>query len=459
MENKLYPLFFFFLFTCFQTGNAQDSTICNPRFTVSVTHTTASFQAIDTHAGTLHNWSFGDSAQSGFSSSFSAIQHNYANSGTYLVTHYIKDSLGTVCFDSGSQYISVNVTPACQVSFQSEKDSVNFHIYNFFSSTVNAGGPSDSLFWYVNDTLAGTGPTLLHRYFAVGTFTVCVRLRTGSGCTAQQCSQIYVANPDSSTCIGNPSFGYIVDSSNSQRLRFSPSPDSSKFMYLWDFGDGSSSTARKPAHLFATGGLYLVTLKITRHSHKDSCSVIFSQAVYAVQRDTCKVSFTYTSHPTQTNKITFHAQNAANLDSVTWTLFRLSDSTVISTLTGNHPSYIFRDPGCYQVIMIALKQKGCTGSSSTVICIDSIPGASNNFIASYPNPVTSLAYLDLDLPANNTIYISIFNSMGNQLSASKVAGTKGRNHISVPTAGLPTGLYYIQIQYGNEIRKSKIQKW
>jgi hypothetical protein len=85
---------------------------------------------------------------------------------------------------------------------------------------------------------------------------------------------------------------------------------------------------------------------------------------------------------------------------------------------------------------------------------DSLPG----YQSSYPNPASNAAHLDVRLGSSSMIYIRVYNSMGSQVGQMSVAGYPGYNHLSVPINGLQQGIYYIQVQYGNEIRRSRIQK-
>ena len=43
-------------------------------------------------------------------------------------------------------------------------------------------------------------------------------------------------------------------------------PDS----WLWDFGDGTTSTEQNPTHTYSTSGLYTVSLKVTYHREEFS---------------------------------------------------------------------------------------------------------------------------------------------------------------------------------------------
>ena len=464
MGNKLYTFILFTLFSCCLSAGAQDSTLCNPNFGFSANGAQVSFQAVDVHSNIQHHWNFGDSAQAGFNSNLASAWHTYSHSGSYIVTHVIKDSLGGPCLDSSTRYVTVSISPSCQVSFVAMKDTVDYHIYNFSSSYLSSGGVHDSISWFINDTLAGTAPTLTNHYFADGNYTICVKLTTSTGCEAEQCGQIYVRNTDSvvhtDSCGITASFSYRTDPSDSMHIYFTPAPDSSVYSYLWSFGDGAYSTLRHADHVYAYGGNYTVYLTVTKHNGVDSCQSNFGETVTVAgaPRETCSISFTYTRGSSNPNEITFNALDSTGTDSLTWLVLNITDSLHPVYLFGRTPTYILPDSGCYLILLSAITPTGCQSSSQQTLCADSVPAAARNFISSYPNPAVSQANLSLNLAQDNTIHISVFNSMGNQILTTVVAGNKGINHISLPISNLPKGVYYVQIQYGNEIRRSKIQK-
>jgi Secretion system C-terminal sorting domain len=90
------------------------------------------------------------------------------------------------------------------------------------------------------------------------------------------------------------------------------------------------------------------------------------------------------------------------------------------------------------------------------------PGGPNipdsSFMSSYPNPTSNQAWVDLKLDNPQTIYIRVYNSMGNQVEQQQVSGYAGNNHIPVSITGLQSGIYLIQLQYGNTLKKARIQK-
>lgn len=456
MENKLYSCILFLLFSCCLSAGAQDTTLCNANFNVSVSGNQATFQAVDTHGNIQHYWNFGDTTSAGFNSNLSAAYHTYSHSGVYTVIHIIRDSLGGTCFDSSARSVTVNTTPSCTIYLQAQRDTFNAHYYDFYAIIDSSGGVHDSITWFVNDSYAGTGPTLLHYYFSGGLYTVCARLITSTGCMSSQCQQIQVAGVDS--CRLNPSFSYVADSSHPQRIHFTPSPDSSGYSYFWNFGDGYVSADREPVHDYVFGGSYNVSLTVAKHTGMDSCQSTVTEMVYVTGRPSCSISFTYTRDASNPNEVIFNAVDSAGLDSLTWVIVNLADSLHPVQLYGQMPSYVFPDSGCYWVMLSATTPWGCQRYSQQTICMDSIPSAARNFINSYPNPAAHEANLNFNLTRANTVRITVFNSMGNPVLTTIVAGNMGQNHVALPISNLPRGVYYVQIQSGNETRRSKFQK-
>ena len=84
--------------------------------------------------------------------------------------------------------------------------------------------------------------------------------------------------------------------------------------------------------------------------------------------------------------------------------------------------------------------------------------SSRNFVSSYPNPATNVVGMNVQLDKPEMIYVRVYNSMGSQVQQILVPGVAGGNHLSLPVQGLQSGIYYIQVQYGNETKRSRMQK-
>ena len=463
MKKKIYSFILILLLGGLASARAQnpDSLAhhCNASFSESANLLQASFHAVDSDGNVLHYWYFGDTSQQG-PCHCATVSHTYGAAGTYFVVHFVRDSLGR-CYDSSAQVITVVSAPPCEISFSAMRDSTNGHLYNLSAYVPGPSQPMDTVSWTINGVFAGVGVNLYNQYLPSGSSTICARLTRASGCFAQQCQ---VINVDSlAACVISPYFSYQADSSNPDQISFVPYPNSDSLHYHWDFGDSTSSLAKDPVHLYARAGAYYVTLKVTGYSNADSCTVQTSQVIYVNNVtppppvDSCSAVFTYTRDPQRSNEITFSLQDTLTYDSLRWTATYYTDTTHQIYLGGTNPvTYTFPDTGSY-IISLTVYRHSCIASTSQSVRIDST-GGTNGLICAYPNPAANESYIDLTLPRSSTVLITVFNSQGKQLLTKVVAGFKGPNHIGIQTAGLPKGIYYVRIQYGNIVKQSKIQK-
>lgn len=173
--------------------------------------------------------------------------------------------------------------------------------------------------------------------------------------------------------------------------------------------------------------------------------------------DTCTITFTAVPNAHKSNEYKFTVTNGSDYGSISWTIMG-PDSLSAGPYYGPDFSYTFPDTGYYAVYVTAEKRSGCFVSNGQFVHIDSIPPTSGGFITSYPNPATTQVNLAVSLDKPTTIAVRVYNSMGSQVLSTTLAGYPGINQVTLPIANLPTGIYYVQLQYGNTILKSKIQK-
>jgi hypothetical protein len=175
----------------------------------------------------------------------------------------------------------------------------------------------------------------------------------------------------------------------------------------------------------------------------------------------CSISFTYSHDSTQGDQsYHFFAQAAigsATSDSITWTV----NNTIAGT--GDSLTRNFQ-PGVYSVCADLITGSGCQSQyCQTIDVTDSTagtppPDTTGEYVRCYPNPAFSSTNILLQLDKEALIYIRVYNSMGGEVEEKTVKGFVGMNIVSVPLGSLQMGIYYIQLQYGNQIRRSKIQK-
>jgi PKD repeat protein len=110
--------------------------------------------------------------------------------------------------------------------------------------------------------------------------------------------------------------------------------------YMWDFGDGNTSTDENPSHTYGGAGSYTVTL--TTFGELPCANGIFSQVIIV----TCTPPSTAFSYVTDEKVVSFNNESL-NVDSVQW--FSFDDLTFNTTEFS--PTHTFANEGTYSVCL------------------------------------------------------------------------------------------------------------
>src|ERR1700741_400024 len=231
------------------------------------------------NAVTHISWDFGDGSTSvsgaSYPSSFNN-SHFYTSPGVYNICLTVYDSIN-MCSDSYCD--SVNIAPAsggtgCVPFYNVNQGSNN----NQISFNISSGNPLfdttyiSSIHWDFGDgttsdgtMMSGPGPyvgNIMHTYAASGYYNVCLTTTDSvHGCSNTYCGQVAASNV-TPTCSAN--FILWEDSTNAGTwYAYNYSTNfSSTVSYLWDFGDGTTSTQQFPTHTYAVSGHYDICLTV-----------------------------------------------------------------------------------------------------------------------------------------------------------------------------------------------------
>ncbi len=202
---------------------------------------------------TSYYWDFGD----GQSSTLENPIHNYSSFGYYNVTHIAINIHGSDTIVKQIYVDSAYVLPTSGFTYSS-----NNYIVNFVDSSQNA----TSYYWGFGDGHSSTLQNPIHNYSSFGYYNV-IHIATnihGSDTIIKQIIVgIIVQLP-----IANFNYSYL---STAFSIDFS---DSSQFStsYLWNFGDGNTSTQTNPNHTYLTQNNYTVKLVVSNIWGSDSIS-------------------------------------------------------------------------------------------------------------------------------------------------------------------------------------------
>ncbi|MCG9879311.1 MAG: PKD domain-containing protein, partial [Bacteroidia bacterium] len=152
----------------------------------------------------------------------------------------------------------------------------------------------DSSLWNWGDGTITTNTTFIPKvYSADGNYRVHLINYTGTGCTDTAYLDLTVGNPLAST------FSYTPNTCGSKDVTFTNTSLAST-SYLWDFGDGNSSTLENPTHTYTADGSYTVTLQIngTTLSTPQVVNVVSAPTVGAISTtgpSACGNEYTFTN--------------------------------------------------------------------------------------------------------------------------------------------------------------------
>ena len=149
--------------------------------------------------------------------------------------------------------------------------------FNAGASTVSTGRTIAGYTWDFGDGRTGTGVSPSHSYATAGTYDVTLTVTDSAGSTGS------VTNP---VLVHLPPTANFTHTESGLDSTFDPSSSTATggatiSGYLWDFGDGTTSTQATPVHTFPTSGTYDVSLTVTDNEGASSSPVVKSVKVKA----------------------------------------------------------------------------------------------------------------------------------------------------------------------------------
>lgn len=285
-------------------------------------------------------WSFGDGT---IATSVNGVK-TYTAAGDYTIK--LQQSYGS-CADSASKRIKVKPRPRAlfapdKAAFCQAPATVNF---------ANNSQSAISYLWNFGDGNTSTQATPSHTFSSYGTFKVKLVVTSDNGCTDSMEQNIVISKPVISF-LGLPKEGCIPYGVNFSATVTSPEPIVS---YLWDLGNGVTSTSATPSYTYTTQGTYTVKLTVTTAS---GCTETYSLADAVKVGTKPVVNFLATPREVCAFK-------SVNFTSLTTGIGTNAEYNWIFGDGGNssqqNPVYQYGDTGVFDVILY-VKNNGCRDS-------------------------------------------------------------------------------------------------
>ncbi len=284
-------------------------------------------------------WDFGD----GYTSTNENVVHSYDFPGIYSVTliagnndsceNLITKTGYITIYDDWDAIVTVDDSSACTVS------------QGFLFSTPTTG--ITSYLWDFGDGLTSNLPNPTHAYLNPGAYTITLWTTNANGCTDMQVI-------DSMITIDGGSPGIITSTANSGckplTTNFTDS-SSSSLSWLWDFGDGTTDTARYPQHTYSDSGVYDVSLIVTNTA---GCTTTTTSNGYINVQDAPKAKFQLLTTSGCSPFVAKLKNKSTNASSWYWDFGDGNTSTLMD------PAPVYTEPGDYTVTLIAFSNNACS---------------------------------------------------------------------------------------------------
>ncbi|MFT7541165.1 MAG: PKD repeat protein, partial [Gammaproteobacteria bacterium] len=298
----------------------------------------------DQSSGTATGWSwdFGDGA----SSSSQSPSHVYGAPGTYTVS-LTATAPGESDTLVETNYIVVSDAPpvadfAADVTTGVEPLTVNF-------SDLTSGNVS-SWSWDFGDGASSSAQNPAHVFGSAGTYTVSLT-STGLGGSDGEVKAGYIVVTNAP-----PLAEFVADVTTGVEplsVNFSDLTTGNVNAWAWDFGDGTSSSAQNPAHVFGAAGTYTVSLNATGLGGSDG----EVKTGYIVVTNAPPVANFIADVTTgvETLSVNFSDLSSGNVNAWAWDF---GDGASAST---QNPSHTYGSPGTYTVSLSATGLGGSDG--------------------------------------------------------------------------------------------------
>ena len=345
-------------------------------------------QFSDQYPASSYLWNFGD----GFYSAQSQPMHQFAETGNYQVV-LIAENL---CGNSNTDTIQISISdqqPAWAGFNISNYQPCPGQSVQFYSWTPG------SLLWDFNDGATSTDMYPIHTFADTGNYSIQLIVTNGCGGSDTMIQNIHVQyqiHDYYNNYIYFDNFENWSDDQPVDTLTFCPgtsvmfrdNSSAGESYYLWNFGDGTTSTEQNPVHVFNTPGFLTVSLISYTNCGDSDTAFKYMNVDAGIQPDLSLQNFPETICPNE--KVFFWAEennhdNNNNNEVITYSIW-FGDGTSILNFTesqgselGTLAEHVYAVPGIYNYTFTATNSCGNTFTKEGIITVSTDGNQSQNF--------------------------------------------------------------------------------
>lgn len=312
---------------------------------------------------TSYAWNFSDSP----GSSSANPSHSFSAAGIYQVNLVVTAS--NSCTNSASTSLTIYNAPLVAFSLPTTSPICSNQSYTLTNTSTFDVGTTPTWQWSVNGTNVATTKNLDYTIPSTSSQSITL-IASIPGCAVQATNSI-----NSITAGPKVDFTAATAGCVGSSIKFTNSTTGTATSYVWDFGDGNTSsqtTTASVSNTYASTGPYAVKLTV---SNAAGCQNFVSKniSIYSNPQPAFAIEappFSCANYPAQ-----FDNNTSPPTDSniVSW-LWAFGD-TANGSSSQKNPSYTFTSEGSYKVSLTATTNFGCSATQQNSITIGSSPTA------------------------------------------------------------------------------------
>ncbi len=308
---------------------------------------------------------------------------NYSPSALTDTIFYRRRVISAIC-TTYSNEIKIVVKPLPVVDFANTTECFPNATVFTDSSTVNAGNTISAWSWAFGNGDTSTAQNPNNTYDTAGSFTVKLIAETNFGCR-DSASKAITIHPKPQAAFTAPDSCFDITTNFNNTSSISTGSITS---YNWTFGDGDSSTATSPSHLYGAVGTYAVRFILNSNNN---CGDTLNRNIVIHPNPTANFSINDSDQCVNGNSFVF--SNLSTVPSSFNTNLWQFGSSVTDTSTQGSPTKVYASNGNYNVELITTTNFGCADSITKPV-----------IVYAKPNPVFTVNDTDQCIVGNNFIY-------------------------------------------------------
>ena len=307
--------------------------------------------------GKMYIWDYGDPFNPGRDTTFApnnTVLHTYTQVGTYRLMLIAIDS--NTCNISDTAYVNVrvgnnNVTPDFNFFKLDSCNSLRYQ-FNNLTTAVLPTFTNQSFLWDFGDgspkIRSGLAP-ILHTFPSTGSYVITMIIDDTTFCNAPDTViKTLRISPNVKAIFSTPDRGCVPYMAEFKNLSQGGTD------WIWEFGDGGTSTLFEPTHTYNATGTYNVRLVAidTSTCNKRDTSAYFAITVFPIPT----ANFTWTPNPPVENTITRFTNLSIGANRYLWDFGDGESSTLVN------PSHLYNATGVYKATLYAFNVADCVDS-------------------------------------------------------------------------------------------------